>query len=65
MAILNTVIVVSSVIMFGNHLENTNKHDITITEINDHQKIDHHHMSKTQIVIEAAGIQLPLTETAG
>ena len=60
---MNTVIVVI-VIMFGNRLENMNKHNITITEIND-QKIDH--TSKTQIVIEiVAGIhQLLPTGTAG
>ena len=57
---MNTVIVVI-VIMFGNRLENTNKHNITIND----QKIDH--TSKTQIVNEiVAGIhQLLPTGTAG
>ena len=59
---INVIVVI--VMMFGNHLENTNTHDIMITEIND-QKIDH--TSKTQIVIEiVAGIhQLLPTGTAG
>lgn len=61
---MNTSVIVV-IVMFGNHLENTNKHVITITEIHV-QKIDHH-MSKTQIAIGIAvvGIHLLLTEIAG